>query len=155
MVMNNPENQNHSNYSSSQASPSQILDRDFYPNPRTLPSPPSLYEPLPLVTLSELEPGRYASTQARIVYLKTVEKPDTLGEKVVFSGVIEDSTFKIPFVSHKTSFPFIRDSIYRFNSAYVHEFPDRSLLLIVTEYTKIEPKNIEDIRQYGIQTRAG
>jgi hypothetical protein len=52
-------------------STSLILD---YPDPRTLPAPPSLHEPIPLVTLSELEPGKYISTLARIVYLKTVEK---------------------------------------------------------------------------------
>jgi hypothetical protein len=142
MVMNSPDND------PSKASSSQILERDFYPDPRTLPSPPSLYEPIPLVTLSELEPGKYNSMQARIVYLKTVEKHDALGEKVVFSGIIEDSTFKIPFVSHKISFPLIRDSVYRFDSAYVHEFPDKSLLLVITEYTKIEPKNIEDVLEY-------
>jgi hypothetical protein len=135
------------NDDSNRNSSSQILS-DFYPDPRTLPSPPSLYEPLPLVTLSELEPGKYSSIQARIVYLKTVEKHDALGEKVVFSGIIEDSTFKIPFVSHKISFPLIRDSVYRFDSAYVHEFPDKSVLLVITEFTRIYPKNIEDIREF-------
>ena len=30
----------------------------------------------------------------------------------------------------------------------VHEFPDRSLLLVITEFTKLEPKNVEDIRDY-------
>jgi hypothetical protein len=144
MVIDNSQNHN----DSYKASSSQMLERDFYPDPRTLPSPPALNEPIPLVTLSELEPGKYVSTQARIVYLKTVEKHDALGEKVVFSGLIEDSNFKIAFVSHKISSPLIRDSVYRFDSAYVHEFPDKSLLLVITEYTKIEPKNVEDIREF-------
>lgn len=145
MVMNNPENQ--SGYDANKIS-SQILERDLYPDPRTLPSPPSLNELLPLVTLSELESGKYNSTQARIVYLKTVERHDALGEKVVFSGIIEDSTFKIPFISHKISYPLIRDSVYRFDSAFVHEFPDKSILLVITEFTRINPKNIEDIREF-------
>jgi hypothetical protein len=119
-----------------------------YPDPRTLPAPPSLHEPIPLVTLSELEPGKYVSTLARIVYLKTVEKHDALGEKVVFTGLVEDSKFKVPFVSHKISYPLIRDSVYRFRSAYVHEFPDKSLLLVITEHTKIDSKDIEDNREY-------
>jgi hypothetical protein len=119
-----------------------------YPDPRTLPAPPSRHEPIPLVTLSELESGKYVSTIARIVYLKTVEKHDALGEKVIFSGLMEDLTFKVPFVSHRISFPLIRDSVYRFHSAYVHEFPDKSLLLVITEHTKIDPKNIEDSREY-------
>jgi hypothetical protein len=139
MVANTSQNEDNSK------STSLILN---YPDPRTLPAPPSLHEPIPLVTLSELEPGKYVSTLARIVYLKTVEKHDALGEKVVFSGLIEDSAFKVPFVSHRISYPLIRDSVYRFHSAYVHEFPDRSLLLVITEHTKIDPKNIDDNREY-------
>ena len=147
MVMN----QNDANNASS----SQVLERDFYPDPRSLPSPPALHEPLPLVTLSELEPGKYTSTQARIVYLKTLERPDALGEIVVFSGVLEDATSKVSFVSHKLSFPLISDSVYRFVSGYVHEFPDKSLLLVITERTKIDPKNVEDIREFTWNPKIG
>ena len=102
-------------------------------------------EPLPLVTLSELEPGKYTSTQARIVYLKTLERPDALGEIVVFSGVLEDATSKVSFVSHKISFPLIRDSVYRFDSGYVHEFPDKSLLLVITERHKNQIQRMSKI----------
>ena len=112
MVMNNPE---HHTMDETSKSTSVILDRDYYPDPHSLPKPPSFQETIPTVTLSELEPGKYVSVQARIVYLKTVERHDALGEKVVFSGLVEDSTFKIPFVSHKISFPLIRDSVYRFS----------------------------------------
>jgi hypothetical protein len=139
MVANTPQNKDKT------TSNTLILD---YPDPRTLPAPPSLHEPIPLVTLSELEPGKYVSTLARIVYLKTVEKHDALGEKVVFSGLIEDSRFKVPFVSHQISYPLIRDSVYRFHSAYVHEFPDKSLLLVITEHTKIDPKDVADAHEY-------
>ena len=85
---------------------------------------------------------------ARIVYLKTSERHDALGNKLVFSGMLEDSTFKVPFVSHRISYPLIRNSVYKFYSAYVHEFEDKSVLLVVTEHTKIEPKNIEDYREF-------
>jgi len=34
------------------------------------------------------------------------------------------------------------------SKAYVYEFEDKSLLLIITEHTKIEPKNIEDYREF-------
>jgi hypothetical protein len=62
---------------------------------------------------------------------------------------LEDSTFKVPFVSHRISFPLIRNCVYRFQSAYVHEFPsDKSLLLVITEHTKINPKDIEDYRGF-------
>ena len=136
-------------------STSIILDRDYYPDPRSLPKPPSFQETIPSVTLSELEPGKYVSTQARIVHLKTVEKHDELGEKVVFSGLVEDANFKVPFVSHRVSFPLIRDSVYKFHSAYIHEFPDRSLLLVITEHTKIDPINIEDIREFTWTPKIG
>ena len=89
------------------------------------------------------------------MYLKTVEKHDALGEKVVFTGLVEDTTFKIPFVSHRISYPLIRDSVYRFHSAYVHEFPDKSLLLVITEHTKINPKNVEDIREFTWNPKIG
>jgi hypothetical protein len=128
-------------------SSSEIL----YPDPHTIPVPPSptYQQPIPLVTLSELIPGKYVSATARVVYVRTVERQDALGTKTIFSGILEDSTFKVPFVSHRISYPLIRNSIYKFNSAYVHEFPtDKSLLVVITEHTKIDPKNIEDYREY-------
>ncbi len=135
------------NDDSNRNSSSQLLS-DLYPDPRSLPSPPAIREPIPSVTLSELEPGKYTSTTARIAYLRTAERHDALGEKVVFTGVLEDATGKTSFVSHKIAYPLIRDSVYKINSAYVHEFPDRSLLLVITEFTKLEPKNVEDVREY-------
>ena len=88
------------------------------------------------------------STIARVAYIRTAVRHDVLGEKVVFTGVPEDSKSKVSFVSHKISYPLIRDSVYNIYSAYVYEFPDRSLLLVITEFTKLEPKNVEDIREY-------
>ncbi len=128
-------------------SSSQILS-NLYPDPKSLPTPPALREPIPSVTLSELEAGKYTSITVRIAYIRTTEKPDALGEKIVFTGVLEDSTSKVSFVSHKIAYPLIRDSAYRIHSAYVHEFPDRSLLVVITEFTKLEPKNVEDIRDF-------
>jgi hypothetical protein len=128
-------------------SSSEIL----YPDPRTIPAPPSpsYQQPIPLVTLSELIPGKYVSTTARVVYVRTMERQDALGTKTIFSGILEDSTFKVPFISHRISYPLIRNSIYKFNSSYVHEFPtDKSLLLVITEHTKIDSKNVEDYREY-------
>jgi hypothetical protein len=120
-------------------------------HPQTIPVPPSpsYQQPIPLVTLSELISGKYVSTTARIVYVKTVERQDALGTKTIFSGVLEDSTFKVPFISHRISYPLIRNSIYKFNSSYVHEFPaDKSLLVVITEHTKIDSKNVEDYRDF-------
>jgi hypothetical protein len=135
---------------SSNEVPKTILQRE-YPDPQTIPVPPSpsYRQPIPLVTLSELIPGKYVSTAARVVYVKTVERQDALGSKMVYSGILEDSSFKVPFISHRVSYPLIRNSIYKFHSSYVHEFPtDKSLLLVITEHTKVDSKNIEDYREY-------
>jgi hypothetical protein len=121
---------------------------DHYPDPRTLPSPPPTPELKSQLTLSELTSGKYVSTTARVVFLRTVERQDVLGSKLIFSGMLEDSTFKVPFVSHRISFPLIRNCVYRFRSAYVHEFQDKSVLLIITEYTNIEPRNVEEYREF-------
>src|SRR5215207_3791053 len=125
-------------------------EEDDYPDPTTLPSPtqePRIKEEE--VILSELVPGKYVSTTARVVFLRAIEKQDALGTKMIFSGILEDSTFRVPFVSHRISYPLIRNCVYKFQSAYVHEFPsDRSLLLVITEYTKINPKDIEDFREF-------
>src|SRR5881397_297802 len=123
-----------------QAIPKQ---EDRYPDPRTLPSPPPSPELRSQLTLSELTTGKYVSTIARVVFLRTVEREDALGSKLIFSGILEDSTFKVPFVSHRISFPLIRNCVYRFRSAYVYEFQDKSVLLIITENTKIEPRSVE------------
>jgi hypothetical protein len=130
--------------------PKTILQNE-YPDPKTLPAPPqpTQRQPLPHVTLSELIPGKYASTTARIVYINAIQKQDALGSKMIFSGILEDSTFKVPFISHRISYPLIRNSIYKFNSSYVHEFAaDKSLLLVLTEHTKIDSKNVEDYRDF-------
>jgi hypothetical protein len=127
---------------------SSLILSDLYPDPKSLPAPPALREPIPSVTLSELQPGKYMSTTARVAYIRTAEKHDALGEKVIFTGVLEDSKSKVSFVSHKIAYPLIRDSVYNIHSAYIHEFPDRSLLLVITESTKLDPKNVEDIREY-------
>jgi hypothetical protein len=125
-------------------------EKDYPLDPNTIPVPPSSQEPRPLLTLSELIPGKYVSTTARVVYLKTIERQDALGSKMLFSGILEDSTFKVPFISHRISYPLIRNSVYKFNSAYVHEFSssDKSLLLVITEHTKIDSKDIEDYREF-------
>src|SRR5918997_1615847 len=67
---------------------------------------------------------------------------------MIFSGILEDSEFKVPFVSHRISYPLIRNCVYKFHSAYVHEFPEKSLLLVITEHTKISSKDVEDYREY-------
>jgi hypothetical protein len=126
----------------------KTIQEKEYPDPRTLPVQPSWQQPLPQLTLSDLIPGKYVSATARVVFVRTSQRQDALGSKTIFSGMLEDYSFKVPFVSHRITYPLLRNSIYKFYSAYVHEFEDKSLLLVVTEKTKIEPKNIEDYREF-------
>jgi hypothetical protein len=142
------QSQNGENEKTMSAKSETIQYEKEIPDLRTLPVQPSWQLPRPQLTLSDLIPGQYVSVTARVVYLRTTERQDALGSKTVFSGMVEDSTFKIPFLSHRITYPLLRNSIYKFYSAYVHEFEDKSLLLIITEHTKIEPKNIEDYREF-------
>jgi hypothetical protein len=60
----------------------QEREEDYYPDPSALPLPSQ--EPriaITEVTLSDLVPGKYISTTARIVYLRAIEKQDDLGSK--------------------------------------------------------------------------
>ena len=68
--------------------------------------------------------------------------------KIIFSGILEDATFKIPFVSHKINIPWQHDTVYKFDNAYVHEFPDRSLLLVITEFTDWQLKVVDGYLEY-------
>ena len=98
--------------------------------------------------LADLTAKSYVKIVARAVYLKTTERQDQLGTKVIFSGILEDATFKMPFVSHKLNIPWQRDTVYKFDNAYVHEFPDRSLLLVITEFTEWQIKVVDGYLEY-------
>jgi hypothetical protein len=126
----------------------KIYQEKEYPNPQSIPRPPSVYEPKPQVALADLTAKSYVKTVGRAVYLKTTERQDELGSKVIFSGILEDATFKIPFVSHKINVPWQRDTVYKFDNAYVHEFPDRSLLLVITEFTDWQLKIVDTYLEY-------
>jgi hypothetical protein len=126
----------------------KLYQEKEYPDPRSIPRPPSTYEPKPQVALADLTAKSYVKTVGRAVYLKTTERQDELGSKVIFSGILEDATFKIPFVSHKINVPWQRDTVYKFDNAYVHEFPDRSLLLVITEFTDWQVKVVDGYLEY-------
>jgi hypothetical protein len=115
-----------------------------YPDPRLLPRPASTDEPRPQLTLVDLSPKKYVDTTARVLFLKVTERQDDLGSKQVFTGMIEDATFRIPFVSHNINYGLLRDTVYKFKNAYVHEFQDKGLLLVITEHTNIIIQEITD-----------
>ncbi len=117
------------------------------PEPRLLPTP-SPTEPRPILTLSELVSGRYVDTVARIASVRVSERVDQMGCKFVSTGVLEDRTFKLPFLCHKVSLPLTLNSIFKLKSVYVHEFKDKSLIVILTEYSRAEPREVEDFKDF-------
>ena len=126
----------------------KLYQEKEYPKPQSIPRPPSTYESQPQVALADLTAKSYVKTVGRAVYLKTTERQDQLGTKVIFTGILEDATFKMPFVSHKLNIPWQRDTVYKFDNAYVHEFPDRSLLLVITEFTEWQIKVVDGYLEY-------
>lgn len=102
------------------------------------PNPPS-HEPRPTLTLSQLAPGKYVDTVARVACVRVSERVDEMGLKPVLTGVLEDRTFKLPFVCHRISLPLTLNSVFKFKSVYVHEFEDKSLVIVLTEYSRVEP----------------
>ncbi len=119
-----------------------------YPDPRLLPRPASTDEPRPHLTLADLTPEKYVDTTARVLFLKVTERQDELGSKQVFTGMIEDATTRIPFVSHKINYGLLRDTVYKFKNAYVHEFEDKGLLLVITEHSSIILREITDWNEH-------
>ena len=57
----------------------KLYQEKDYPDPRSLPRPPSTYEPKPQVSLADLTAKSYAKIVARAVYLKTSETQRSIG----------------------------------------------------------------------------
>src|ERR1051325_12249169 len=95
----------------------KLQQKKEYPKPENIPRPPATYEPKPQVALADLTPNTYETIVARIISYRTSERRDELGTKVIFTGLIEDASFRLPFVCHKIKIPFSRDSVFKFNKA--------------------------------------
>lgn len=121
----------------------KLIQKKEYPRPESIPRPPAIYEPKAQIALADLTPGSYETVVARIVSYRTSERQDELGTKVIFTGLLEDASFRLPFVCHKVKIPFSRDSVFKFSNVYVHEFPDKSLLVVITEYTYWQFLNVD------------
>jgi len=134
---------------------SLLLDgRYIPPGPEAIPQPKP-YEARRLLTLAELTPGRYVDTVARLVNFRVLEKRDQLGVKMVYQGVLEDRTFRVPFICHKPTPVFERGGVFKIRGAYVHEFQDRSILLVITEYSGVQPLSDVDAREYVWRPKIG
>jgi hypothetical protein len=61
-----------------------VREEDNYPDPSTLPLP-SQEQRLTDITLSEITPGKYVVINARVVYLRAIERQDALGSKMILN----------------------------------------------------------------------
>ena len=75
--------------------------------------------------------------KARVLIIKCKQKEDELGRRNYVFGICEDATFRVPFICYKPYSCFLRDGVFEFRDCYVHEFDDKSLLLIVAERSSI------------------
>jgi hypothetical protein len=98
-------------------------------------------EPIPKIkaaSLAELTPRTYSTVRARVVIIKSREKKDELGKRNYIFGICEDQSFRSPFISYKPNSSLFRECVFDFKDCYVHEFDDKSLLLIATELSSID-----------------
>jgi len=98
--------------------------------------------------LAELIPKTYSTVRARVVIVKAKEKEDELGKRSYIFGICEDQSFRSPFICYKPYPYFFRDGIFDFKDCYIHEFDDKSLLLIATERSSIDYLVNEDAAKY-------
>jgi hypothetical protein len=124
----------------------------LYYKSKTLPpfetlKPPSQRQ-YPAYTLVDLPSKQYVKTIVRVVIVKARQKEDELGSRRYLFGIAEDSTFRLPFICYKPYPSFFKDGVFEFKGAYVHEFEDKSQLLILSEYAKITYLPDEDPRRY-------
>jgi len=108
-----------------------------------------------LTNLSDLAPGSYVKTVVIVTSIKSREREDELGKRPYIFGIAEDSTFRVPFVCYKPYQMFFKDSVFKFENAYVHEFEDHNILLVLTEYSKIEYLPEESPGDYLWQPKIG
>ena len=98
--------------------------------------------------LSQLVPRTYSTIKARVVIIKCKQKEDELGRRNYIFGICEDATFRVPLICYKPYPLFFRDAVFEFRDCYVHEFDEKSLLLVVTERSSISYLPNEDPNKY-------
>ena len=105
--------------------------------------------------LSQLTPNTYSTVRARVVVIKSKEKTDELGKRSYIFGICEDQSFRTPFICYKPYPYFYRNGVFDFEDTYVHQFEDKSLLLIVTERSSLNYLINEDPSKYSWNVKIG
>jgi hypothetical protein len=75
-------------------------------------------------------------------------KGDQLGKRSYIFGICEDQKSRVPFLCYKPYSNFFHNEVFEFKDAYVHQFEDKSILLILTELSQIDYLINEDPKRY-------
>ena len=102
-----------------------IKDQRTLPPFEAIPTPSKATGPR--LRLIDLTPNTYIDTIVRVTRIKAKEKEDELGKRPYVFGIAEDSTFRTPFMCYKPYRSFFQDSVFNFQSTYVHRFEDNRL----------------------------
>jgi len=105
-------------------------------------------EKVKAASLSQVVPRTYSTVKARALIIKCKQKEDELGKRDYIFGICEDATFRVPFVCYKPYSLFFHNAVFEFRDCYVHEFDEKSLLLVATERSSISYLADEDPQRY-------
>jgi hypothetical protein len=108
-------------------------------------------QPIPKVksvNLSQLAPNTYTTVRTRVLIVKSKVKEDQLGKRSYIFGICEDQKSRLPFLCYKPYPNFFHNGVFEFKDAYVHQFEDKSILLILTELSQIDYLINEDPKRY-------
>ncbi len=106
-----------------------------------------------LTKLCDLKPGIYVNTIVIIRTVKAKTRKDNLGTRQYLFGISEDSSHITPFISYIQCETFFRNAVYNFENASVHQFEDKSLILILNERSKIQYLPEENPQNYNWQPK--
>jgi hypothetical protein len=128
-----------------------------YSQASSLSQPFSLPELQTIAQLADAEPKKHVTVTARLVSFGFEQIKDEMGEKTILKGTIEDHSARIPLRSHRLLTDLERDHVYSFSYAYVHEFPDSAISLVLTEHSRVKEVEVtdEDKLRYVWKTKIG
>jgi len=132
--------------------------RREYSHPTSgLSQPYNLPELQSIAQLSDAQSGHHVTVRARLVSFGFEQIRDQMGEKTILRGTIEDHSLRTPLRSHRIFTDLERGRVYSFSNAYVHEFPDSSLSLVLTERSRVKEVEVsrEDVPRYVWKPKIG
>jgi hypothetical protein len=131
--------------------------KNEYSQSPALSQPQNFPELQTIVQLGDAEPKKHVTVNARPVSYSFEQIKDEIGKKTILKGTIEDHSARMPLRSHRIFSVLERDRVYSFSHAYVHEFPDSSVSLVLTENSRIKEVEVsqEEKLRYVWKARIG